>query len=391
MAKYISLFLLFVCLTVEVHGQDTTMQFLNKNWQVVTETEAVFIRQIEKQGNFSYKVSETDVAGNRVLVGEYNSIDPFIEHGKFEFYDVKSDTLFAIGQYTDGVMTGEWEYYRDKRCKPVLTKLNFDIEFGKIPEEDNEGNPNYKWIVEDPPQFKADNGETGDDKLLSFLARDIRCPAMATIRNVQDEKVLFKLIVTKDGTPANLEMVRGSHKDYEKELERVLENSNWKAGTQRGIPQNVEKIADAYFSMDSLAHVTQLTQSNSEISKIVQAILDQPALAMFVYEDSTVAWGNPWLVSIKDLTITDRLTFLEQRVRFYNEEGNALSGTITLGIDGTRNTYKVSAWLELLVPTVGRRTHANMLWLRCKVKSRKGTLKISKIKTVRLHQRTSQP
>lgn len=47
-----------------------------------------------------------------IVYGEYSSIDPWIENGKFEYYN-EHGKLYSIGNYKDGLMSGNWIYYKN--------------------------------------------------------------------------------------------------------------------------------------------------------------------------------------------------------------------------------------------------------------------------------------
>lgn len=92
-------------------------------------------------------------------------------------------------------------------------------------------NPLNFRVVEDLPQFPG-----GAVELMKWLTKNLRYPATAQRQKVQG-KVVVQFIINKDGTLANLEVVKSLSPDCDREALRVMRMMpKWKPGVQDGKP-----------------------------------------------------------------------------------------------------------------------------------------------------------
>lgn len=86
-------------------------------------------------------------------------------------------------------------------------------------------------VVEESPEFGP-----GADKLNKYLADNIRYPELAQENGIQG-RVIVQFIVERDGSIAQVQVVRGVDTSLDKEAMRVVkEMPKWKPGKQRGKP-----------------------------------------------------------------------------------------------------------------------------------------------------------
>ncbi|MDH6356485.1 energy transducer TonB [Parabacteroides sp. PF5-9] len=84
-------------------------------------------------------------------------------------------------------------------------------------------------VCEVMPQFPG-----GDQELLKFISRNIKYPKSAQENGIQG-RVVASMIIEKDGTVSNIEIVRGVEASLDQEAKRVIEiMPKWTPGTQRG-------------------------------------------------------------------------------------------------------------------------------------------------------------
>ena len=123
------------------------------------------------------------------------------------------------------------------------------------------------------------------------------------------------------------------------------------------------------------------------MSKLAQAVLDQPTIVTFVQANSSDALENPLLVSMNGFTAQDSLTFLNYSLQYEYNAGDTLSGTINLTVRESRNKHKISGNIALYGLTIGKCSHANLLSFQCNVKSTKDGLKFSvTFQSLKFHQ-----
>ena len=99
-------------------------------------------------------------------------------------------------------------------------------------------------MVEQMPSFPG-----GDAELMSFLAKNMKYPAMAQENGVQG-RVICQFVVTKDGTVKDVNVLRSLDPSCDKEAVRVLLSMpRWIPGKQNGKPVAVKFTVPIIFRL----------------------------------------------------------------------------------------------------------------------------------------------
>lgn len=131
----------------------------------------------------------------------------------------------------------EWEEIDDTEFdEEEVIEQNFEEE-----EEEVEEEPKIFVIVEDMPAFpgceKSPKNQVKmctDQKIHTFLAKNIRYPEMAKEANISG-KVFIYFEVAPSGSVENVKVLKGPHKLLEEEAKRVVRNfPKFRPGKQRG-------------------------------------------------------------------------------------------------------------------------------------------------------------
>jgi len=97
--------------------------------------------------------------------------------------------------------------------------------------KDGKDNPLNFRVVEDLPQFPG-----GAAELMKWLTRNLRYPATAQRQKIEG-KVVVQFIINKDGTMANLKVVKSLNPECDREALRVMRMMpKWKPGVQNDKP-----------------------------------------------------------------------------------------------------------------------------------------------------------
>jgi protein TonB len=84
-----------------------------------------------------------------------------------------------------------------------------------------------------------------------YLAKNIKYPAMAIQGNIQGT-VYVTFVVEKDGSIANVRVLRGIGGGCDEEAVRVVQNmGNWKPGRQQGTPVRVQFSMPIKFTLSN--------------------------------------------------------------------------------------------------------------------------------------------
>jgi protein TonB len=123
--------------------------------------------------------------------------------------------------------------------------INTDIvESTEVVSDDNE----VFQVVEDMPRFKGCEKERNEEdaakcfqeKLYGFLSQNIKYPQQAKELGIQG-KVFISFVIEKDGSVANVEILRGIGGGCDEEAERVIKKlPTFTPGKQRGRPARVQ-------------------------------------------------------------------------------------------------------------------------------------------------------
>jgi protein TonB len=122
--------------------------------------------------------------------------------------------------------------------------MNLEAETGPSEEEEAEGNQIFT-IVEQQPEFPG-----GETALLKYLSEHIKYPAFAQENGIQG-RVTLSFTVEKDGSIANIEVMRSPADELSKEAVRVASSMpKWKPGKQRGKPVRVKYVLPVVFRLN---------------------------------------------------------------------------------------------------------------------------------------------
>ena len=95
-------------------------------------------------------------------------------------------------------------------------------------EEDQDEHVIFK-VVEKMPEFPGGNGE-----LMKYFSNNVRYPVVALENNIQG-RVIVQFTVRRDGSIADVQVVRSVDAHLDKEAIRLVSNMpKWKPGQQRG-------------------------------------------------------------------------------------------------------------------------------------------------------------
>lgn len=101
-------------------------------------------------------------------------------------------------------------------------------------------------VVERNPEFPG-----GKAALMQFLKKNLKYPAFAAENGIQG-RVLVVFTIEKDGSVANIEIMRSPAEELSKEVFRVITNMpRWKAGRVRGKPMRTNCVLPVTFSLHS--------------------------------------------------------------------------------------------------------------------------------------------
>ena len=109
---------------------------------------------------------------------------------------------------------------------------------------DMENNPLNFRVVEELPEFPG-----GASEFMKWLTKNLRYPAQAQQRKLQG-KVVAQLIVNKDGSISNIELVKRVDPSLDNEALRVLRlMPRWKAGQQNEKPCRTQVCIPIVFKL----------------------------------------------------------------------------------------------------------------------------------------------
>ncbi|WP_082120683.1 energy transducer TonB [Pedobacter sp. BMA] len=126
--------------------------------------------------------------------------------------------------------------------KPVRVKYNINVNFNL-----NDNGQQKKALNSSPDKPTEFPG--GPQKLYSYLAKNIKYPAIA-VKNKMQGKVFVAFFVEKDGTITNAKVTRGITKELDAEALRVIKNSpRWNPAVQNGKVVKVQYTLPINFTL----------------------------------------------------------------------------------------------------------------------------------------------
>lgn len=160
-------------------------------------------------------------------------------------YDADFKRVFAEGYITNNLEEGEWHGQLNDSIKYVCTYENGVIKKG-ISYSNNSGREYPFSQMEVEPVFKG-----GIEAFYKFLRQNVHYPTVAKLNNVQG-KVFISFVIEKDGSLANIRVVRSLGSGCDEEAARAIKLSPpWIPGTQYGVPVRVQYTMPISFTLQA--------------------------------------------------------------------------------------------------------------------------------------------
>ena len=121
--------------------------------------------------------------------------------------------------------------------------VDLSADSGPSEEEEAEGNQIFT-VVEQQPEFPG-----GEAALMQYIKKNLKYPAFAAENGIQG-RVTLSFTVEKDGSIANIEVMRSPAEELSKEAIRVVQSMpKWKPGKQRGKAVRVKYVLPVTFRL----------------------------------------------------------------------------------------------------------------------------------------------
>lgn len=125
----------------------------------------------------------------------------------------------------------------------VVEVVDLSADSGPSEEEESEGNQIFT-VVEQQPEFPG-----GEAALMAYIKKNLKYPAFAAENGIQG-RVTLSFTVEKDGSIANIEVMRSPAEELSKEAIRVVQSMpKWKPGKQRGKAVRVKYVLPVTFRL----------------------------------------------------------------------------------------------------------------------------------------------
>ena len=125
----------------------------------------------------------------------------------------------------------------------VVEVVDLSADSGPSEEEETEGNQIFT-VVEQQPEFPG-----GEAALMAYIKKNLKYPAFAAENGIQG-RVTLSFTVEKDGSIANIEVMRSPAEELSKEAIRVVQSMpKWKPGKQRGKAVRVKYVLPVTFRL----------------------------------------------------------------------------------------------------------------------------------------------
>lgn len=235
---------LFLALNISTFGQEYL--YFSKNWTPTDKNKADYTREVKKINDTLYKITETNNSGIILMLGEYYSLNPFVENGSFKFLNKESGYDTVTGQYRNGEMVGKWIFESAAR-EPLY--IDYDLSIKEcVNSVGQPTDPEDSFvIVEKMPTFK---GGSINDFRNYIITKHLQYPPMPAYRHING-KVIVQFTVNKNGEVCHVEISKSSiNNDLDKEVLRAVSQSpKWEPGIQRGLPVNVRYSVPFVFEL----------------------------------------------------------------------------------------------------------------------------------------------
>jgi len=211
------------------------IKYLNYKWKTTSEKRAIYIREIVKQNDTLFSVTDFHKNGKVSMKGQYSSIKPMIENGFFEFYDFENYLKISTGHYSNGEMSGDWTFFTNGE---ISKQINYDLKliYNNSMMEDKPDSNSIVIVVEQMPKFQ-DSDNLAD--FARYVKDNLFYPPMAA-RYLIEGRVFVLFTIDRKGNVSDIEVKNKVHKDLEREAIRVISQSpDWTPGYQKGKPVRV--------------------------------------------------------------------------------------------------------------------------------------------------------
>jgi len=125
----------------------------------------------------------------------------------------------------------------------LLTQYSLNAQEVVVKSDVDKTNQVYTF-VEHMPQFPG-----GDAEMIKYLSKNIKYPKKAKKKGIQGT-VYITFVVEIDGTLSGIKVLRGVHKDIDKEAIRAISTMpKWEKGSHRDTPARVQINLPIKFSL----------------------------------------------------------------------------------------------------------------------------------------------
>jgi TonB family protein len=241
MKKIILSALLLLC-AVSLNAQ----QYFNKVWDRCNVKDAFFETSPVKNENGEYKVYGITNGERNILEGIYRTDD--FKNGVLLFIKSNGDSTY-LGTYANGLLNGKemsWhptgEKFTERNMKDGKFDGNAEYFFpngqmsAKLLYSEGEIKNESYWNEDGSPMTKIKDANRhaeypgGKDKFNEYVARSLIYPKNLRNLGIQG-RVVLSFSVQKDGSLADIKVVKSAHPDLDKEAIRVIEKSKkWLPG-----------------------------------------------------------------------------------------------------------------------------------------------------------------
>ena len=166
----------------------------------------------------------------------------------FNLNDIKNDTTFMIGEHEIVAVKNHDEY---NSLSVKIDGKDLDINFlGGMVKDDSE-------LSSDPDTPATFPG--GEFKMVEFLRDNLKYPESAKKKGIEG-KVYIQFVVEKDGSIADVKVMRGVCEELDAEAVRVIKAMpKWKPGEQEGKPVRTTMMLPINFKINGETTTTALS------------------------------------------------------------------------------------------------------------------------------------
>ncbi len=153
------------------------------------------------------------------------------------------DVVEQLQVVEDDVEIEEVEMQSTEDDNTTVEVVDLSMESGPSDEEEAEANQIFT-VVEQQPEFPG-----GEAALMAYIKKNLKYPAFAAENGIQG-RVTLSFTVEKDGSIANIEIMRSPAEELSKEAIRVVQSMpKWKPGKQRGKAVRVKYVLPVTFRL----------------------------------------------------------------------------------------------------------------------------------------------